>query len=160
MAIRRMFSKEIVEADRFLSLPPYAQLLYFHLCMHADDDGFIISPKSVCMTLRARQSDLQLLAEQGLIHRFDDGVVLVMDWLVNNTIRRDRYRMSRELSRKRISYGADRRYCILGPGDPALQEELHRRVEEVTATVRLNVRPLSPGAEPGGYPQDDLAEPC
>ena len=39
MAERRMFHTTVVESDAFLDLPLQAQALYFHLGMHADDDG-------------------------------------------------------------------------------------------------------------------------
>ena len=41
MARKRMFSEDIVESDAFLSLSKEAQLLYFHLNMRADDEGFV-----------------------------------------------------------------------------------------------------------------------
>ena len=47
MANRRMFSKDVVETDKFLNMPLTSQALYFHLGMEADDDGFIASPKKV-----------------------------------------------------------------------------------------------------------------
>ena len=39
MAERRMFHTTVVESDAFLDLPLQTQTLYFHLGMHADDDG-------------------------------------------------------------------------------------------------------------------------
>ena len=124
MANRRMFSREIVEADAFLRLPPSAQLLYFHLCMYADDDGFVSSPRAVCTLTRRKADGLRQLQDAGLIHIWDDGVVLVMDWLVHNQIRRDRYRMSRQAMRKCIVVGPDRRYVVHGLFPPGPTEPL------------------------------------
>ncbi len=45
MANRRMFSLDAVGTDNFMEMPLFAQALYFHLGMRADDDGFISSPK-------------------------------------------------------------------------------------------------------------------
>lgn len=42
-----MFSKIIIDSDAFLEMPATAQILYFHLAMRADDDGFISSPKRI-----------------------------------------------------------------------------------------------------------------
>ena len=67
MAQRRMFSLNVVDTDRFLELPPGAQLLYFHLGMRADDDGFVASPKRIVRYLRCREKDLQLLIDRGLL---------------------------------------------------------------------------------------------
>ncbi len=47
MANRRMFSLDVVDTDVFLDLPISSQVLYFHLGMRADDDGFVSSPKRV-----------------------------------------------------------------------------------------------------------------
>ena len=41
MANRRMFHKDIITTDRFISMSPSSQALYFHLSMCADDEGFI-----------------------------------------------------------------------------------------------------------------------
>ena len=47
MAEKRMFSAKIIESDAFLDIPATAQMLYFHVCMNADDDGFVNNPTSV-----------------------------------------------------------------------------------------------------------------
>ena len=47
MAERRMFAKTIIDSDAFLDMPHTTQLLYFHLSMRADDDGFINNPKNI-----------------------------------------------------------------------------------------------------------------
>ena len=47
MAERRMFAKTIIDSDLFLDMPMSTQLLYFHLAMRADDDGFINNPKKI-----------------------------------------------------------------------------------------------------------------
>ena len=47
MAQKRMFDKAITNSDDFLELPDSSQVLYFHLSMNADDDGFVNSPKKI-----------------------------------------------------------------------------------------------------------------
>ena len=47
MAERRMFAKTIIDSDAFLDMPMSTQVLYFHLSMRADDDGFINNPKKI-----------------------------------------------------------------------------------------------------------------
>ena len=47
MAQRRMFSRKITESDQFLDMPISAQVLYFHINMQADDDGFVGNVKTV-----------------------------------------------------------------------------------------------------------------
>ncbi len=41
-----MFANDIINSDPFLDMGQGAQLLYFHLGMQADDDGFV-SPQRV-----------------------------------------------------------------------------------------------------------------
>ena len=53
MAEKRMFSRELVESDDFLDLPLSAQALYLHICMEADDDGFVNNANRIrCNTRR------------------------------------------------------------------------------------------------------------
>ena len=47
MANRRMFSRDVVETDRFLGMPLTSQALYFHLGMEADDAGCVPPPRKV-----------------------------------------------------------------------------------------------------------------
>ena len=46
MSIKRMFSKNIVDLDAFMDMPQSSQLLYFHLCMRADDEVIVKRPCS------------------------------------------------------------------------------------------------------------------
>lgn len=92
MANRRMFSKDVVETDKFLNMPLTSQALYFHLGMEADDDGFIASPKKIQRSIGCSEGDLQILASCGFIIPFESGVVVLTHWKQNNYIQADRYR--------------------------------------------------------------------
>lgn len=96
-----MFSKEVVQSSRFLRLPPTCRLLYFDLGMNADDDGYCEWYPVIQMT-GAKDADLQVLAEAGMVHVFDRDVLVIKDWKVNNLIRSDRYTESPYL----IKYGS------------------------------------------------------
>lgn len=91
MAQKRMFSKKVTDSDRFLDLPLTTQALYFHLNMHADDDGFVDNTKTIKRMIGASDGDLKALAEQNYIVPFETGVVVIKDWRIHNTIRKDRY---------------------------------------------------------------------
>ena len=91
MAERRMFSKAIVHSGAFLELPASAQLLYFHLGMQADDDGFVGNPKPVVRMVRGSGKAFRCLVEQGFVIEFPNGVCVLRHWLLNNQIRADRY---------------------------------------------------------------------
>ena len=92
MANRRMFSKDVVETDKFLNMPLTSQALYFHLGMEADDDGFVASPKKVQRSVGGSDEDLETLVSNGFIIRFGSGIVVLVHWKQNNYIQADRYR--------------------------------------------------------------------
>lgn len=91
MAERRMFAKTIIDSDAFLDMPMSAQLLYFHLSMRADDDGFVNSPKRIQRTIGASDDDMRILIGKAFIIPFDNGIVVIKHWRINNYIRNDRY---------------------------------------------------------------------
>ena len=63
MAIRRMFAKSITDSDDFLDLPLDVQLLYFHLGMQADDEGFLNSTRKIVRMLGVEPDALQILCD-------------------------------------------------------------------------------------------------
>ena len=91
MALRRMFSLEVVNTDQFLDLPHSSQALYFHLGMRADDDGFVASPRRITAMVGSKPSDLEHLVNAGLVLRFPSGVCVIRHWRTNNLIKKDRY---------------------------------------------------------------------
>ncbi len=84
-----MFSQSIVEDDVFLDMPMSSQALYFHLCMNADDYGFV-SPKRIMRMVGANNDDLQVLIAKRYVLPFDSGVVVIKHWKKSNTIQKDR----------------------------------------------------------------------
>ena len=92
MAERRMFAKTIIDSDLFLDMPQSTQLLYFHLSMRADDDGFINNPKSIMRNVKCNEDDLKLLVAKQFIIPFENGVVVIKHWRVHNYIKSDRYK--------------------------------------------------------------------
>lgn len=92
MAEKRMFAKHITESDDFLNMSKDAQCLYYHLCMYADDDGFINNIKSI---IRGVDSDIKYLEElkqNKYIHEFNSGIILIIHWKAHNYIQKDRYK--------------------------------------------------------------------
>ena len=92
MANRRMFSLDVTDTDKFLDLPHHAQLLYYHLGMRADDDGFIGVAKRLCRLLNIDESNLDILVNENFLYKFDDGVYVIVHWKLSNCIKRDRYK--------------------------------------------------------------------
>ena len=91
MAERRMFAKTIIDSDAFLEMPATAQMLYFHLAMRADDDGFINNPKRIMRMIGSGEDDLKLLILKKFIIPFESGVVVIKHWKIHNYIRKDTY---------------------------------------------------------------------
>lgn len=108
MAQRRMFSLQVIDTDLFIDMPATAQNLYFHLGMRADDDGFISNAKTLKRMVGASDDDLKVLCDKGFLIAFENGVVVITDWKINNQIRKDRYnptRFQNELNHLRLENG-------------------------------------------------------
>lgn len=113
MAQKRMFSLSVVDTDRFVEMPVSAQALYFHLGMHGDDDGFVASPRKIARAVGCNLDDLRLLAQKNFIIPFDSGVIVIVDWNANNTLKNDRYKPTVYQSEKaRLSEGSDGNYLL------------------------------------------------
>ena len=90
MAERRMFSKRIINSARFLKMPTSTQLLYFHLGLHADDDG-VVEAYNVMNSIGVTEDDLRILVAKGFVQVLnEDLVTYITDWKENNKIRADR----------------------------------------------------------------------
>ena len=102
MAERRMFAKTIIDSDAFLDMPTSSQLLYFHLGMRADDDGFINKPKSIMRMCNCTEDDMKVLISKKFIIPFESGVVVVKHWKIHNTIRKDMYHETKYKEEKAV----------------------------------------------------------
>ena len=101
MANRRMFSLDVVNTDRFTDMPISAQCLYFHLGMHADDDGFISNPRQITRLINCSVDDMKVLISKEYVIPFENGIVVIRHWKQNNNVRRDRYKETVFLEEKR-----------------------------------------------------------
>lgn len=132
MAQRRMFSPDIVASDAFLDMPVSSQVLYFHLGMRADDDGFV-SPRSVMRTVGVSEDDLKVLIGKRFILPFESGVVVIKHWLIHNLIRADLY--------KETLYKEEKK--LLGLNDNGAYTEIREGVnliKEVESPKWLKIR--------------------
>lgn len=91
MAKRRMFSKDVIDTDNFLEMPATTQVLYFHLSMRADDDGFVSNPKRILRLTGCSEDDLKILYAKKFIIPFESGVCVIRHWKIHNYIQKDRY---------------------------------------------------------------------
>ena len=90
MAQKRMFNKAITNDDNFLEMPISSQVLYFHLSMNADDDGFVNNWKSIMRMTGTKEDDLKVLITKQYIIPFDSGVIVIKHWRLNNYLQKDR----------------------------------------------------------------------
>lgn len=97
---RRMFTKKITESDAFLDMPSSTQMLYFHLSMNADDDGFVNNPKKIQRMCGASDDDFKLLRAKSFVILFESGVIVIKHWKMHNYIQTDRYRPSNYVEEK------------------------------------------------------------
>ena len=92
MAKKRMFSLDIIDTDLFLEMPQTSRLLYYELCMRADDDGFVGSPKKIQRMVGCSDDDFKVLITKQFIIPFDTGIVVIKHWKIHNYIQKDRYK--------------------------------------------------------------------
>lgn len=90
MANRRMFSLTVVDTDRFIDMPTSARLLYYDIGMRADDEGFLDGVKRIMRVTGASDDDLRVLIARQFVIPFQNGVIVVRHWNVNNQLRKDR----------------------------------------------------------------------
>lgn len=131
MANRRMFSMDVIDTDKFLDMPTSTQALYFHLGMRADDDGFVSSPKRIASMTNCSIDDLKLLITKKYLIPFNEGVVVITDWKVNNWIRGDRKqgtRFQNELSMLDIVGDSYQLTTDLQPDDNQTATKRHTQV--------------------------------
>lgn len=95
MATKRMFSKDIVGSDAFQDMPDSSQLLYFHLGMEADDDGFIGNPKKISRSIGMSEDDMKILVAKRFVLLFESGVLVIKHHRINNNW--DKYNCKRTI---------------------------------------------------------------
>ena len=97
MAGKRMFSVKIVDTDAFTEMPNDSQLLYFRLCLAADDDGFVSNPRKVMRSFGISEDSMKILIAKKfvLVLKYNESaILLIKHWRMHNTIRKDRYEPS------------------------------------------------------------------
>ena len=100
MANKAIFCKTIIDTDAFLEMPATTQNLYFHLNMHADDDGFIGNPKRIGRMIGASDDDFKILIAKKFIIVFESGVIVIKHWRIHNTLSKMRYKETSYLDEK------------------------------------------------------------
>ena len=126
MAVKRMFSMQIVDTDAFVEMPNDSQLLYFRLCLAADDDGFVANPRRVMRSYGFSEDSMKLLIAKKftlVMKHAENVVLLIKHWKMHNTIKNDRYKPSPYHDLLRYVYLDKNNAYSLNPGEgkrPAL----------------------------------------
>ncbi len=89
MAERRCIHKKVFESDAFYDLPPVAQAIYAHLCLIADDDGFVNCVDSVAQRFRNGRANVELLLSKRFLLRYKN-VIVIKHWRMMNSLKNDR----------------------------------------------------------------------
>jgi hypothetical protein len=157
MAEKRMFSKQVISSDAFLDMPTTSQVLYFHLSMMADDDGFVDSPRSVMRSIGVTKEDMDMLIKNKYIIYFqDEGVSVIRHWNISNNIRSDRYKETKYKELKnRLSLDEDGSYNILEQNQPGAEPQPNDNQPGAEPQPNDN----QPGAEPQPNDNQPGAEP-
>jgi len=130
MAQRRMFSLKIIDSDFFIDMPSSSQLLYFHLAMRGDDDGFVSSPKKIMKFIGCSDDDFKILLAKQFLIPFESGVVLIKDWKIHNYIQSDRYQKTHFTNEKSMITESEN-------GSYEMDTECIQNVSKVDTQVRL-----------------------
>ena len=156
-----MFAKTIIDSDAFLDMPQTTQLLYFHLSMRADDDGFINNPKSIMRNVRCTEDDIKVLISKKFIIPFENGIVVIKHWKIHNYIAKDRYKETKYKEEK-ATLALDENNAYTAAGN-SLYTECIQSVDEMDTQVRLGKERLGEvrkgkDKKPQAvyYPTDDL----
>ena len=137
-----MFSKQITTSDAFMDMPVSSQLLYFHLNLEADDDGFVANPKRIIKITNVSNDDLKILLAKRFLLAFESGVVVIKHWLLHNAVRKDMYRETQYLEEKKTLeikdngvYTDNRNESVTSPLHRIDKDRLDKiRLEQVRST--------------------------
>ena len=138
MAQKRMFDKTITNDDNFLEMPIGSQVLYFHLSMNADDDGFINNWKSIMRMIGAKEDDLKVLILKSYVIPFETGVIVIKHWKINNYLRNDRYKPTRfQEEYKQLTLNNDLVYQLSTNGIPSIDKN---RLDKNSIEEKENIK--------------------
>lgn len=139
MAEKRMFSKQVLWSDKFIDLPPLAQVLYFQLSMYADDEGFVNCAGYLKRLTGCTDDEIVILCKNGFLIPFDSGVYVIAHWKINNNIRADRLKKTSFTDERDMLYVRSDGLYVLDPERAAEQ----RKAKEAknTSTTECSLLP-------------------
>ena len=126
MAKSRMINKALISKDMFLQLSGGTQLLYFHLCMNADDDGFVDNAITLLQQLPVKLEDLKTLIEKGYVIIMEDYLYVITHWRVHNNIDRKHYTGTSYIDYLRKLYLSESKVYSLIEGKSVYEDRLEK----------------------------------
>ena len=156
MAKRRMLSLELLRSDEFLDLPAESQLLYVHLSVEADDDGFLCGKKRILSMLGLPEEAFTRLAEAGFLLTFPSGAAVIAHWPLLNKIPKDRYVPTRFQTEYRLLT------AVHGVGYVLKSEDAPLREDKPAGSALDAQEPAQPAQTGPAQPPEDWDEndPC
>jgi hypothetical protein len=157
-----MFSKDVVSQWKFVSMSKSARLLYFCLCMEADDDGFIGNTEGILRVNGLKKSDLTELRKEGYVFLFKDGVAVIAHWFMQNSVRPDRHKNTihkREL--EALSLSPEKIYTPVIPADIPNGNQMSPQYRLVEDSIdkdsidKIRIESLPPAASESESLQND-----
>jgi hypothetical protein len=141
---RRMFSLKVIDTDEFLDMPQSTQLLYFHLSLRADDDGFVANPKRILKISGSNDDDMKVLTAKRFVIPFESGICVIRHWRVHNYIQKDRYEETQHLEEKsQLGLAKNKEYLLSSGNSENMSllkdnSECIQNVNKMDAQIRLN----------------------
>ena len=138
MAERRMLSRTILDSDKFLDLPLTTQVLYIHLIMNADDDGFLNNSQKIIRMIGASKKDFELLIISDFIIDFENGICAVRHWKLHNYIRSDRYRSTvHQNELKKLTVAENKVYELFDYSDDEIDDFLEEKIDGIPSENQM-----------------------
>lgn len=115
--------------------------------MRADDDGFV-NPKMVMRMMGSTDDELKVLIGKHFVLPFENGVVVIKHWRVNNLIRKDWYRPTVYVEQKAQLYlKANSSYTLDEKQGIPILPEFRERLGNEAAPKSVTTRPRSIGKD-------------
>lgn len=100
MPKRRTISMNLYDSNNFISMTHSSQLLYTHLLIRSDDEGYYDGINRIMKLLDIKHDSKEELIDKGFLIVFESGITLIKHWLTQNSVCKDRFHNSRFIEEK------------------------------------------------------------
>jgi hypothetical protein len=78
-------TEKVLNSDDFEKMSLEAQNAYMHLILVAEEDGFVDRPKLINANIS--EENLNILLENYYAVRYEDGILLITNWIIHEIIK-------------------------------------------------------------------------